>query len=323
MKFNKNRIVFFITTLFIGMIICFGYYVFVGRYAITEPMMDLEYKKAIIRDSHNIFFRLENLRPVVGEEELTEFIKSNNNNPQIYTPSRENMEQGIFRANLHMHTLQSDGKAPVEQRLDDAQRYAQNDIKDGYMYIAITDHNTVSGAKEVIEILQKNPGKYKNIKVIPGMEIFTQFKSKYSKQPVEIHVLSWCINPYNKFLNKEFYKAPNANKWNRGKRDRNFNDVIKMMTKYSIPAVAHPVRYTTRIQGNKHLYMDEMMKQYAGLSSKLLVTEGYYQVYQRYYNPEMYDNIVIPFNNYINQKATEYGIMRTGSTDSHSFTIFD
>ena len=266
------------------------------QYLITEPMQDLEYKKAIIKDSHNLSYKLENLRPIVGEKELTDFIKSHNNNPEIYTPSPENIKRGIFRANLHMHTLQSDGKATVEQRLNDAQKYAQSHIKDGYMYIAITDHNTVLGAKEVIKVLQKNPGKYKNIKIIPGMEVFTKFRSRYSKRLVEIHVLAWCINPYDKFLNKEFYKAPNANKWNRKAYDRNFEDVISMMSKYSIPVVAHPVRYTTRIEGDKYLYMNEMFEKYAQLSKKPLVTEGYYQVYPRYYKPDMYKTIVIPFN---------------------------
>lgn len=325
MKLNIRKSIVWVicAVIFIVTAISFGYFVFAGKYVLTEPMMDLEYKKSIIKDSHNIFYKLENLRPIVGEEELTEFIKSNNNNPEIYTPSPDNIKQGVFRANFHMHTLQSDGKASVKQRLDDAQKYAQEHIKDGYMYIAITDHNTVLGAKEVVRLLQKHPGKYKNIKIIPGMEVFTQFRSKYSKNPVEIHVLTWCINPYDKFLNKEFYKAFNANKWNRGKKDRDFDDVIKMMSKYSIPVVAHPVRYTTRIKGNKYLYMNEMLDKYSKLSNKPLVIEGYYQAYPRYYSPEMYKRIVIPFNNYINQKAAELGILRTGSTDSHSKTIFD
>ena len=159
-----------------------------GRYKISEPMADIEYKKDIIKESNNIFYKLERLRPIVGKEELTEFIKRNNNNPEIYTPSKENIEKGIFRANLHMHTFNSDGKVSVRERMDEAQTYAQSHIKDGYMYIAITDHNTILGAKEVVDILQKNPGKYKNIKIILGIEVYTSFKTKYYKKQIDIHV---------------------------------------------------------------------------------------------------------------------------------------
>lgn len=299
------------------------YYINIGRYHISEPMMDIEYKKAIVKDSGNVFYRLENLRPVVGEEELSEFIRANNNNPQIYTPSAENIQKGIFRANLHMHTTQSDGNASVEQRLDDAQNYAQNNIKNGYMYIAITDHNTVLGAKDAVEILQKHPKKYKNIKVILGMEVYTAFKSKYYNKPVQIHVLNWCINPYDKFLNTEFYKPENANKWNRTYPDRDFDDLILMMSDYAIPGVAHPIRYTNRIGENKFLYMEEMMNRYKQLSKKPLFTEAYYQVYPRYYDKKFVEQEILPYMKYVKQKSDEYNIIKTGSTDSHSTTIFD
>ncbi len=319
-KLNKKTIILsFILSIFITGFSLLTYHRY---YNITAPMQDIAYKRAIIRESHNLFYRLENLRPVVGEEELTQFIKENNKNPQIYTPSKANIEKGIFRANLHMHTLQSDGHASVKKRLDDAQEYAQNNIKDGYMYIAITDHNTILGAKEVVEILQKNPDKYKNIKVILGMEIFTGFNSKYSSKPVEIHVLNWCLNPYDKFLNQEFYKAPDANKWNRTRPDRDFDQVITMMSKYAIPGIAHPVRYTDRIDGNRYLYVDEMMKRYSQLSAKPLFAEGYYQVYPRYYSHEFVKNYILPYNSFVNKKTDEYNIIKTGSTDSHSEEIF-
>ena len=55
-----------------------------SRYALSAPMPDLLYKIAIIRDSHNPDYKLENLRPLVGERELTKFIKENSNNSEIY-----------------------------------------------------------------------------------------------------------------------------------------------------------------------------------------------------------------------------------------------
>ncbi|MBR6126557.1 PHP domain-containing protein [bacterium] len=319
----KNKIFQYVIILFAFLLAGFGYYVIDVRYNISEPMQDLEYKTAIIKESHNPFYRLESLRPIVGEEELTEFIISNNNNPQIYTPSPENIAKGVFRANLHMHTLQSDGCASVKERLDAAQEYAQNNIKDGFMYIAITDHNTVLGAKEVVKLLEKYPNKYKNVKVILGMEVFTAFKSKYYDKPVEIHVLNWCINPYDKFLNKEFYKPKNANKGNRVLPDRDFDYVIEMMSKYAIPGIAHPIRYTNRIGQNKHLYMEEMIDRYTNLTNKHAFMEGFYQVYPRYYEAKFFNEEILPYIDYVNKKADEHNIIKTGSTDSHSMTIFD
>ena len=97
MRLGNFKKKYFLSILALLLFISFVFYVFAGRYYISEPMQDLEYKKAIIKDSHNIFYRLENLRPVVGEEELLEFIRTNNNNPEIYTPSRENIKKGIYK----------------------------------------------------------------------------------------------------------------------------------------------------------------------------------------------------------------------------------
>ena len=325
MKFwnvKKKSLIVLLIAIFISVLYLL-FYIFFARYNISSPMMDIEYKKSIIKESHNLFYKLENLRPVVGEEELSEFIRNNNKNPQIYTPSTENIKNGIYRANLHMHTIQSDGKASVKERLDMAQEYAENKIKDGYMYIAITDHNTILGAKDVVKVLQKYPNKYKNVKVILGMEVYTAFSSKYYDKPVEIHVLNWCLNPYDKFLNKEFFKPSSANKWNRTSPDRDFDYVILMMSKYAIPGIAHPIRYTNRIGNNKYKYMDEMMSRYVSLTSKIPFAEGYYQVYPRYYEKEFFKGVISPYIEFVNNKADQHGITKTGSTDSHSFTIFD
>ena len=155
------------------------------------------------------------------------------------------------------------------------------------------------------------------------MEVFTAFRSKYYNKPVEIHVLNWCLNPYDKFLNKEFYKAPDANKWNRQNPDRDFDYVIIMMSKYAISGVAHPIRYTNRIGQNKFLYMEEMMNRYESLSKKPLFTEAYYQVYPRYYEPNFVQQEILPYMEFVKQKANEHNIIKTGSTDSHSMIIFD
>ena len=69
--------------------------------------------------------------------------------------------------------------------------------------------------------------------------------------------------------------------------------------------------------------MEEMLDRYKSLSKKPTFAEAYYQVYPRYYKPDVIREEIIPYNKYVNQKTKEKGIIRTGSTDSHSKVIFD
>ena len=299
-----------------------GFYTFfyINRYKISSPMEDYEYKKNIIKSSWNLNYKLENLRPLVGPEELAKFIKENNNNPEIYTPNEKNIKNGIYRANLHMHTTNSDGKAKVAYLMNQAETYAKENLNNKPMYIAITDHNTVLGTKEIIEVLQKNPNKYNNIKVIAGIEIFTGYKTKFSEKPIEIHVLTWCINPYDKFLNKEFYKKDLKDKWNRTRPDRDFNKVINTMSDYGIVGIAHPARYLDKIT-NKEDYIKELLNTYRKESkNKVLFLEGYYQTYPLII--KNYDNKFKAFLSFINSEASKNKIYRTGSTDVHGYSIF-
>ncbi|MBR1618595.1 PHP domain-containing protein [bacterium] len=298
-------------------------YVDTYRYHIDKPMQDIEYKKSIIRDSKNIKYNLEALRPLMGPEELTKFIKDNDNNPQIYTPSKENINSGKYRANLHMHTTMSDGEQTVEYRMNEAQNYAQNHIKDGYLVIAITDHNTVLGAKEVIKVLEQNPKKYKNIKVIAGIEINSiYYTSHVSPRPIDIHILLWAINPYDKFLETEFYKKDYNDKWNIKIPIKDFNEVISNMAPYGIVGIAHPTRYNEDLGNKKYPYITELFTQYKSLIGKVKFTEAYYQSYKQTQTGPLLGNEYDKYINYINSEAKRLGIIRTGSTDAHGKTIF-
>ena len=286
-------------------------------------MPDLEYKKSILKDSHNLTYTLEALRPLVGPQELTEFLKANNDNPQIYTPSSKNITNGTFRANLHMHTTNSDGIPTVGMRMNMAQEYAQENIKDGYMLIAITDHNTVLGAKDVIKTLEKSKGKYTKVKVVAGLEINTDYKnSKVINNSQQIHVLAWCINPYDKFLNEVFYKKDLKNKWNRRHPDLDFDWVMTEISKYAIVGPAHPARYTTYMKENKYPYITEMLTRYSKLSSNTLFTEGYYQSYPVTSTGPHLGDEYDKYINHINSEAKRLGILRSGSTDAHGTSIF-
>ncbi len=290
------------------------------RFYISSPMEDYEYKKAIISDSKNITYKLENLRPLVGPIELENFIKQNDKNPQIYTPSKENIQNGIYRANLHMHSTNSDGEASVEYILDQAQMYSKEKLNGKYFYLAITDHNTVLGAKEIIKVLQKNPNKYKNIKIVAGIEINSTYETKYSENPIEIHILAWGINPYDNFLNKEFYKKDLKNKWNRKQVDPEFQEVIDYMSKRSTVGIAHPARYLSKVE-DKEGYIKELFKDYKLKNKKgVSFLEGYYQSYPTII--KSIDNQFKEFLIFINKEANVFNVIRTGSTDVHGYSIF-
>ncbi len=308
---------------FIIILTCFLFCLGIGfffinekRYEITSPMQDLEYKKSIIQKSGKINYKLKNLDSLVGPNELLTFIKENDEKPDTYTPSPYNIKNGIFHANLHCHSTKSDGVASVEFLLTQAEGFAQKNLNGKPMYIAITDHNTVLGAKEVINVLQKNPNKYKHVKVIAGIEIFTGYKTKYSPKPVEIHVLSWCINPYDKVLNKEFYKKNLKDKWNRTLPDRDFEEVISMMSEYGLVGIAHPARYLNHLEKDKEAYIKELIKQYKkNNKNNIVFLEGYYQAY---------DSRTITnksFLKFINDEAKKEKVYRTGSMDTHGYNI--
>ncbi len=283
---------------------------------------DIEYKKQILKDCGNDSYTLENLSPIVGPDELAKFIKANNNNPDIYTPSEENRKNGKFRANFHIHTTNSDGSLTVEELLNTALDYAKTLPENKYMYIAVTDHNTVLGSQDIIRVLQENPGKYGKLRIIPGIEIFTEYKGDNSgRKNVGIHVLTWCINPYNEFLAKEFHKNDLNDKWNYMSKD--FDGVIKMMKEYGIVGVAHPARYSYEMGDIRYEYVKEMLDRYkqAGKSEKPLFIEGYYQSYPDFYDVQN-DKEFQKYYNYINSYADEIGLMKTGSTDTHGTTIF-
>lgn len=88
-------------------------------------------------------------------------------------------------ADLHIHTTASDGILTPKEVLKWA-------YKKGLKAISITDHDTVSGMIEALNI-----NRFIDLEVIPGIEL----NSKYNDE--EVHVLGYYINYNNKdFLEK-------------------------------------------------------------------------------------------------------------------------
>ena len=84
----------------------------------------------------------------------------------------------MIKADLHIHTDISDGSLSTEEVIKNAK-------EKGLTHIAITNHDTVKGLKEAVEL-----GKKYNIVVIPGVEI-----SAYDyKRNRKVHLLGYGID---------------------------------------------------------------------------------------------------------------------------------
>lgn len=88
------------------------------------------------------------------------------------------------KADLHTHTLHSDGALSPKELLDLAKK-KKLDI------IGITDHDTVDGIEEAIQY-----GKEIGIEVVPGLELSTDVEEK------EVHLLGYFVDHKDEELNK-------------------------------------------------------------------------------------------------------------------------
>lgn len=136
---------------------------------------------------------IENLTPILTPNELKELLKTAK--PENFSTgvNFENVLNGTFRINLHMHTTFSDGKMSPKAVLDQAAEYAKYRISLGKtepVIVAISDHDTLEGVIEAIKIIANNPQRYKNIKFASAIEFNAQHDLK------QIEAIGYGINPF-------------------------------------------------------------------------------------------------------------------------------
>lgn len=291
---------------------------------------DKAYKEALIKSSGHPEYTMKNMKSVIGEKELTKVIKKYNNHPEKYQADlfqkgdKEGVKRLTYRAGLHSHTSFSDGTLTPEETLNQAAEYAdkvkaKHPFEKYPMIIAITDHFNTQGCQKAIDILQKNPEKYKNIKLVIGMETEAYLKMPSQKEKGRIHILAWCINPYEWPFEDMNFKDAMA-QFGQQYKELNFlpeyKDYIKRihMLKYGLVGIAHPMRYFDKDE-TLGAVIDELFDEYASLKDeKILFTEGYYQPYRFDISQKVYDETV--------EKAHKRGIITTGSQDTHGKSIF-
>ena len=131
----------------------------------------------------------EFLKRIKGFSELS-FKPGERSNPEVQdSHDTRYVKSGDFCANLHVHTKYSDGIMTVPELINCAKIIPN-------MLTAITDHDTVEGAKEVYNINDKDAD------IVLGLEIST-VAINFPKQPkpISIHLLVYGIDPYDTKLN--------------------------------------------------------------------------------------------------------------------------
>lgn len=112
------------------------------------------------------------------------------------------------KVDLHIHTTASDGRLTPEEVV---QRAAEL----GLTYIAITDHDTVSGIGRALEAAVAFPV----LEVIPGLEINTDTKTG------EVHILGYFIDYKNEGLGSSLNKLRHSRETRGRKIVANLSDM--------------------------------------------------------------------------------------------------
>ncbi len=167
--------------------------------------LDFSYIKDIAIDMGNSIgekIAPEKLKCIMGQNELLSILpKMKNKN---YVSSFENINAGIFKIDLHSHSNYSDGVGNVEDLLNQAAEYGNKLFsKTGEKFIfALSDHDEIEGVKKALQLIVKNPDKYKNVRFVPSVELSFVHKSQKSGNQTEgSELLAHCINPFSKNLN--------------------------------------------------------------------------------------------------------------------------
>lgn len=105
----------------------------------------------------------------------------------------------MAKADLHIHTIASDGHSTPEQIIKNAKKH-KLDI------ISITDHDTIRGYQKAVDVAKEY-----DVKLLPGIEITSDFNGR------ECHLLGYCFNPEDpgikKLLVRHYHSRLERGKW--------------------------------------------------------------------------------------------------------------
>ena len=270
-----------------------------------EFQADNEYRKELAKHAN---CSAQDLKSVVGSNELKKVLRDKLTQ-ENFMPGEDdiNIKKGIFKANLHNHTIYSDGEMTVQELLDRACNYASR-IKSN-VYVALTDHNTLKGSQEAIKIIGQNPEKYENIKFVPGVELLAKYRwpdHNPDEPPANLEMLAYCINPFDEKIN-DFLEKNKKDKHTKTALEEIFEVLNSVPGIYSL---AHPGRVTLP----KNREMESFMEGFKNNGGNAI--EAYYSYSESTEkSDENYSRIAKDY-------AEKMGMLKTGGRDSHRHTIF-
>lgn len=273
---------------------------------------DIQYKKALakgISDTFNCSVNEKDFGSVVAPNELKQLLKrflaehfqtgsfpfNNPNKREVFT----NVLEGKYRINLHSHSRKSDGIMTPSEFLKMAAKYADKakrlhpDLPP--FTIALTDHNNIEGAKEILSLIAKNPDKYKNLKFVVGCEFMFMDKDSTFEFPA-FEAIGLGFNPFDPEINKRL----------KSMNDIDLLGVIK--DSGGVVSYAHPY-----IQGNG---CDEDFIKYL-ISKGVNGIESNYQYFNFQDIPELRKSM-----SDTKSVAEKYNLFETGGTDTHHRNVF-
>lgn len=160
-----------------------------------------------------------------------------------------------LQADLHTHTVHSDGVLTVKQLFDKTK-------KAGLAGLSITDHDTLSGVKEGLTIMEN----YK-FKFLTGIELTSHIDE------FEFHLLAYGIDPYHEELNSKLNDLQCA-------REKRAESIVSKLADHDI-----------------NLDLEKIKKKANGASitrphiAKEMVDEGYIQNYKQAFDEYIGDNL--------------------------------
>lgn len=163
---------------------------------------DAEYYKKIASDMGLGIGEEFRLFSVVGKGQLADILQTASVQDFSLGESFSGVRNLTHRINLHNHTTASDGQLSAKEFLEAVRIYADKiaaKTPDKPYIIAITDHDILDGAKEAVEIIAKDPYKYRNLRLVPGSEISVSYvNSQHVRAPMNFELILYSANPFDK-----------------------------------------------------------------------------------------------------------------------------
>lgn len=283
---------------------------------------DLNYKRKIINDAEK--YSLADLDFIVGPQELEHFLQNYNDDFSFYAydkynpPKNFHLTEKKLRANLNLHSLISDGNMNIKDILNEAADYADAVSKEypgQYYLLAITDLNTIAGCKYIIDTVTSNKDKYKNLKIVLGVEIPTTMQPNDKlNQSSKVNILALCINPFDKKMKKEFSGGFLGSSKNK---ERYFDETTDFLNSQEnlVYGIAKPLQEDSGSFRQNILNLDGVLTHYVNKCPNAV------KFVEAYYSPYIYHRT--PETNYMFEISDILNLYKIGSLELMSDSIFN